>query len=101
MVQCNDGTHIEVHCAYEFTTDEWFRLPEAERIRIREERTQYNRSRGNGYRIVVRKITTDGVQDDIRLIQQRISAIEFNTGDGQSTASGLIMGRINEQANLK
>ena len=36
MVHCNDGTQIEVHLAYDFTTDEWFRIPEAERIRIRE-----------------------------------------------------------------
>ena len=36
MVQCNDGTQIEVHPACELTTNEWFRLPEAESIRIRE-----------------------------------------------------------------
>ena len=39
MVQCHDGTQIEVHPAYDFTSDEWQRLPEAERSRIREERT--------------------------------------------------------------
>ena len=72
-----------------------------ERIRIREERTQYKRSRGNDYKTVVRKITTGGVQDDIRSTQQRISAIESNTGDGQSRASGSITGGRNEQANLK
>ena len=26
-VQCNNGTQIEVHSAYDFTTDEWFKLP--------------------------------------------------------------------------
>ena len=36
MVQCNNGTQIEVHPAYDLTTNKWFRLPEAERIRIRE-----------------------------------------------------------------
>ena len=36
MVQCNNGTQIEVHPDYDLTTNEWFRLPEAERIRIRE-----------------------------------------------------------------
>ena len=40
MVQCNYGTYIEVHPAYDFITDELFRLLEAERIRIREERTR-------------------------------------------------------------
>ena len=57
-VQCNDGTQIEVHPAYDFTTDEWFRLPEAERIIIREEKTRYKRSHGNENKTVVRKITT-------------------------------------------
>ena len=40
------------------------------------------------------------MQDNIRSIQQVISAIELNTGDGQSRASGLIMGVRNEQANM-
>ena len=35
MVQCNYGMQIEVHPAYDFTTDEWFKLPEEEMIRIR------------------------------------------------------------------
>ena len=79
MVQCNDGTQIEVHPAYDFTTNKWFWLTEAERISIREERTRYKRSRGNDDRTVVSEITTGGVQDNIRSIQQRISAIESNT----------------------
>ena len=41
------------------------------------------------------------MQDDIKSIQQRISAIESNTGDGQSRASGSIMGGMNEQANMR
>ena len=41
------------------------------------------------------------MQDDIRSIQQRISAIESNTGDGKSRASGSIMGGSNEQANMR
>ena len=69
-------------------------------IRIREERTQYKISRRNENKTVVSQITTGRVQDDIRLIQQRISAIESNTGDGQSRASGSIMGGRNEQENL-
>ena len=73
MVQCNNGTQIEVHLAYEFTTDKWFRLTEAERISIREESTFYKRSRGNDNRTVVRKITTGSVQDDIRSIHQKTS----------------------------
>ena len=68
MVQCNDGTQIEVHPDYGFTTDEWFMLPEAERIRIIEESKRYKRSRENYIKTVVRKITTGGVQDNIRLI---------------------------------
>ena len=49
----------------------------------------------------MREITTGGVQDNIRSIQQRISAIESNTGDGQSRAPGSIMGGRNEQANMR
>ena len=41
------------------------------------------------------------MQDNIRSIQQRMSAIELNTGDGQSRASGSIMGGRNEQANMR
>ena len=100
MVKYNGGMHIEVHPAYDFTTDDWFRLPEAEKIRIREEKTRYKRSRGNDDKTVVRKITTDGLQDNSRSIQHRISEIESNTGDGQSRASGSIMGGRNEQANM-
>ena len=69
MVQCNIGMQIEVDPAYDFTTDEWFRLPEAENIRIREERTRYKRSCGNDDKTVVSEITTGGVQDNIRSIQ--------------------------------
>ena len=101
MVQCNYGMQIGVNIAYDFTTDKWFRLPEAEMIRIREERTRYKRSRGNDDKTVVSEITTGGVQDDIRSIQQRISEIELNTEDGQYRASGSIMGGRNEQANLR
>ena len=100
MVQYIYGTQIEVHTDYEFTSEEWFSLPEEEMIRIREERKQYKRSLGNDNKTVVRKITTGGVQDDIRSIQQRISAIESDTGDGQSRVSGYIMGGRNEHANL-
>ena len=71
-----------------------------ERIRIREERTRYKRSRGNENKTVVSKITTGGVQDDIRSIRQRISQIESNTEDGQSRASGSIIGGRNEQDNM-
>ena len=56
-------------------TDRWFWLPEAEMIRIKEERTQYKISRGNDNNTVVSEITTGGVQDDIRSIWKRISAI--------------------------
>ena len=35
------------------------------------------------------------------MIQQRISAIELNTGDGKSRASGSIMGGKNEQGNTR
>ena len=59
---------IEVHPSYEFATDKGFRLPEAESIRIREERTGYKSSRVNDDRKVVREITTGGVQDNIRSI---------------------------------
>ena len=70
-------------------------------IRIIEERTRYKRSRKNDDKTVVIKITTGGVQDNIRSIQQRISAIGLNTGDEQSRASGYIMGVRNEQVNLR
>ena len=95
MVQCNNVTQIEVRPAYDLTTDKWFRLPESERIRIIEESIRYKRSSGNYNRTVVSKIKTGGVQDDIKLIQQRMSAIESNTGDGKSRASVSIMGGRN------
>ena len=101
MVQCNDGTHIEVHLDYYFTTDECFRLPEAERIRTIEERTRYKRSCGNDNKTVVREITTGGVQDNTRSIQQIISAFESNTGYAKSRVSGSIMGGRNEQSNMR
>ena len=69
MVQCNDSTQIYIHPACDFTTDEWFRLTDAERISIREESTRYKSSRGDDDKTVVRKITTGGVQDNIRSIQ--------------------------------
>ena len=68
MLQCNNGMYIEVNPEYDLTTDKWFRLPEAERISIREKRTRYKRSRGNYDKTVVRKITNDGVQDNMRSI---------------------------------
>ena len=58
-------------------------------------------SRGNDNKTVVSKIIFGGVQGDIRLIQQRISAIESIIGDGQSRASESIMGGSNEQANMR
>ena len=91
MVHCNNYMQIEVHPDYDFTTDEWFRLPEAEMIKIREESTQYKMSLENENKTLVSEITTGSVQDDIRSIHQIISAIESNTGDGQSRASRLIM----------
>ena len=41
------------------------------------------------------------MQEDVRSIQQRISGIDSNTGDGQSRASGSIIGGRNEQANMR
>ena len=35
MVHFNDGTKIEVHPAYDFTSDKWSRLPEANKTKIR------------------------------------------------------------------
>ena len=58
-------------------------------------------SRGNENKTVVSKITTGGVQDDIRSIQQRISQIESNTEDGQYRASGSIMVGRNEQVIMR
>ena len=83
MVKCNDGTHKDVHLAYDLTTNKWFRLPHAEMIWIIKERTRYKRSHGNDDRTVVSKISTGGVQDNIRSIPYIISAIESSTGDGQ------------------
>ena len=69
MVQCNDDMQIEVHPAYDFTTEECFRLTEAEMIRIREESTRYKSSCENDDKTVVNKIKTGGVQDNISSIQ--------------------------------
>ena len=47
MVHFNDDTQIEVHPSYGFTSDKWYKLPEAEKIIIREEQSCHKRSRGN------------------------------------------------------
>ena len=41
------------------------------------------------------------MQDDIRFIQKRVSAIESNTGDVQSRSSGSIIGGRNKKSNLR
>ena len=82
MVQCNDITHIEVQPTYYFTSDDWYRLPEAEKIRIIEAQSRHKRSHGNDGGTVISEIKTGGnskVQDNIRRIQHIISTIEYNT----------------------
>ena len=49
MVRCNDVSQLEVHLSYDFTNNEWNRLPEAEIIMITEEMACYKRSRTNRY----------------------------------------------------
>ena len=60
-----------MHPVYDFKSDEWYNLPEAEKIRIREEQSRHKRSRGNDGVTVISEITTGGnstLQDDIRTI---------------------------------
>ena len=87
---------------YYFTSDEWYKIPEDEKIIIREEQSRYKRSRRNYGGTLINEITPGGnsiEQDSIRTIQQRIPAIESNA-DGQLIATGSIMGGRNEQADL-
>ena len=92
-----------MHPAYYFTSDEWYRLLEAEKIRIREEQSRHKRSRVNDCGTVISEITTGGngtVQYNNRTIQQRISVIESNA-DVKSRATVYIIGGRNEQADLR
>ena len=104
MVRCSDGTQIEVHAAYDFTNDEWFRLPETERIRIADERARYKRARTNNYdqaSVGVSEVTTSTENDDIANLRNRISAIESQNNGANTNEFTSIMGGRNEQANLR
>ena len=92
-----------MHPVYDFKSDEWYNLPEAEKIRIREEQSRHKRSRVNDCGTVISEISTGGngtVQYNNRTIQQRISVIESNV-DVQSRATVYIIGGRNEQADLR
>ena len=60
MVQCNDDTHIEVHPSYDFTSYEWYKLPEAEKVLIKEGRSIHKRSHENDGGTVISEITNEG-----------------------------------------
>lgn len=101
MVQCNDGTQIEVHPSYDFTSKEWYKLPEAEKIRIREERNKYKRSKVSDSATVISEITTGNltVKDELKSMKHRISAMESIAGS--NTVGDSVMGGRNEQASLR
>ena len=104
MVRCSDGTEIEVHPAYDFTDDEWFRLPEAERSRITDERTRYKRARTNRYAdqqsVAMSEITTtDNIE--MQRLSNRISAVESSQDNSSTSGQVSIIGGRNEQANLR
>ena len=68
MVKCNDVPQLEVHPSYEFTKDECHRLPEAEIIRITEERSHYkipctNRYGGDTSSVAMSETTTANEND--------------------------------------
>ena len=112
MVQCHDGTQIEAHPVYDFTSDEWQRLPEAERSRIREERTRYKRSRRGGRDAdndtIISEISvgvkTTALQDHLREFGRQIQELDTAVADTRSTTpieAGTVMGGRNDQASIR
>ena len=104
---------MEVRPSYDFTNDEWHRLPEEEIIRITEEMARYKISCTSRYgfdtvSVSMSEITTENendvntVQSQFQILQQRILAVETEIYAGQSCRSPYyIMGGNNEQANLR
>ena len=104
---------MEVQPSYEFTNNEWNRLPEAERISITEEKERCKRSLTNRYgsdtsSLAMSEIKTANANDvntvhvQLKIIQQIISAVKIESNDGESfRLPSSIMGGRNEQANLR
>jgi hypothetical protein len=119
MVQCTDGSQMEVHASYRLTDDQWHILPEAEKTRILTERANYKRSRGYNNnpddRSTISQLTTITGGDDIRSISESVNNLQRQISNLQSQPSrnnnnaddtnngppGSIMGGRNEQASLR
>ena len=86
-----NGQTIEVHPSFKFNRDVWNNLPDAERNRITQERSNYKRSRqGNGeQRSTISQVTFETSNND------------NNATKDSSNSSASIMGGRNEQASLR
>jgi hypothetical protein len=113
MVRCTDGTEVKVHASYKFDDRTWNLLPDAERNRIIQERSDYKRGRHGGGpddRSTISQITTGTAQQgndlqsvvqSVQQLQMQISNMSNNSNDGNDTPPTSIMGGRNEQASLR
>ena len=115
MVRCNDGTEVEVHASYKFDDRTWNLLPDAERNRIIQERSDYKRGRrGSGGtpddRSTISQLTTatsqqqndiQSVVQSVQQLQTQITNMANNNNDGNNTPPSSIMGGRNEQSSLR
>ena len=106
MVQCTDGTEIEVHASYKFSPEDWERLPREERNRIINERKEYSENK----RQRRTEEQTSFISSIARSVISEMRQGSNNNGDDVSTlAEGTaapspprsIMGGRNEQAQLR
>ena len=112
MVRCNDGTEIEVHASYKFDDRTWNNLPDAEKNRIIQERSEYKKGRynNNDDRSTISQLSTGTSQQnyDIQSVVQSVQQLQTqltnmsNRSDESSDAPPTsIMGGRNEQASLR
>mmetsp|Transcript_13016 Transcript_13016/g.24451 ORF Transcript_13016/g.24451 Transcript_13016/m.24451 type:complete len:201 (+) Transcript_13016:1082-1684(+) len=55
-----NGSHMEVHPSYDFSSDEWRRIPQEEQKHLRQERKQYCNSRRRSTSQVQQQLANDG-----------------------------------------
>ena len=108
-VQLTDGSQIEVHPAFHFSSEVWDLMPSNERSRITDERNEHRRRRLNngGYTAVggtlrdARSTASEITQTESDIIQQRAIQEVQQYNPSASQGSGTIMGGRNEQAIMR
>ena len=107
MVQCTDGTQMEVHASYKLKSHQWNILPQAEKNRITRERAAYRRSRqrnNDDDRSTVSEITSDvrSMSETLTRMQAQISSLsQAGSQNDSGSVPATIMGGRNEQASLR